>query len=160
VGFEKLQNTLRNLREEITRASGENRTVDSAIDLTVYDLRFRTAMDDDFNTPQAIAVLFDLSRETNALLSLETKFSVRSLRAIDDMFREFGGTVLGLLTEGSVATVSDAKLDADLMQLIIDVRTDVRTQKLWPLSDKIRDGLKKLGIALEDKKDGTGWRRE
>jgi cysteinyl-tRNA synthetase len=45
------------------------------------------------------------------------------------------------------------------MQLLIDVRTDVRAQKLWSLSDKIRDGLKKLSITVEDKKDGTGWRR-
>jgi cysteinyl-tRNA synthetase len=116
-------------------------------------------MDDDFNTPQAIAVLFDLSRETNALLSLDSKFSVESLRAIDDMFRELGGTVLGLVAGESGATPSDVKLEADLMRLLIEVRTDVRMQKLWPLSDKIRDGLKKLGITLEDKKDGTGWRR-
>jgi len=58
-----------------------------------------------------------------------------------------------------VATASDVKLESDLMQLLIEVRTEVRTQKLWSLSDRIRDGLKKLGISLEDKKDGTGWRR-
>ena len=159
VGFEKLQNTLRNLGEEITRASGESRTQDAAIDLPLYASRFRAAMDDDFNTPQAIAVLFDLSRETNALLSLDSKFSVSSLRAIDDVFQEFGGTVLGLLAVESGATAIDVKLEADLMQLLIDVRTDVRAQKLWSLSDKIRDGLKKIGVVLEDKKDGTGWRR-
>jgi cysteinyl-tRNA synthetase len=159
VGFEKLQNTLRNLKEEITRALAENRTQDAAIDLKVYESRFRAAMDDDFNTPQAIAVLFDLSRETNALLGLDNKFSARSLRAINDMFLEFGGTVLGLTNEESTATASDVKLEADLMQLLVDVRTDVRAQKLWSLSDKIRDGLKKLSITLEDKKDGTGWRR-
>ena len=159
VGFEKLQNTIRNLREEIARASGENRSQDAAIDLSLYGSRFRTSMDDDFNTPQAIAVLFDLSRETNALLSLDNKFSVGSLRAIDDMFRELGGTVLGLIGEESGVTASDVRLEADLMQLLIDVRTEVRTQKLWLLSDKIRDGLKKLGITPEDKKEGTGWRR-
>ncbi len=159
MGVEKLQNTLRNLREEIARASGESRNQDAAIDLPVYESRFRAAMDDDFNTPQAIAALFDLSRETNALLSLDNKFSAKSLRAISDMFRELGGTVLGLITGDSSATASDVRLGADLMRLLMEVRTDVRTQKLWSLSDKIRDGLKKLGITLEDKKDGTGWRR-
>ncbi len=159
VGFDKLRNTIRNLREEITRASGGNRTQDAAIDLSVYGSRFRAAMDDDFNTPQAIAVLFDLSRETNALLSLDNRFSVGSLRSIDDMFRELGGTVLGLIGEESGATASDVEQEADLVQLLVEVRTDVRTQKLWSLSDKIRDGLKKLGITLEDKKEGTGWRR-
>jgi cysteinyl-tRNA synthetase len=159
VGFEKLQNTFRNLNEEITKASRENRTEEAAIDLPVYESRFRAAMDDDFNTPQAIAVLFDLSRETNALLSLETKFSIGSLSAIREVFRKFGGTVLGLITGESGVTSTDVQLEADLMKLLIEVRADVRTQKLWSLSDKIRDGLKNFGITLEDKKDGTGWRR-
>lgn len=160
VGLDKLQNTVRNLSEEIARATGENRTQDAAIDLMVYDERFRTAMDDDFNTPQGIAVLFDLSRETNALLSLDNKFSAGSLRAIEDKFREFGGTVLGLVgKESGATTASNVNQEAGLVQLLIDVRTEVRTQKLWALSDKIRDGLKKLAITLEDKKDGTGWKR-
>jgi len=126
VGYEKLQNTLRNLREEIAKASGENRTQEAAIDLHLYDSRFRAAMDDDFNTPQAIAVLFDLSRETNALLGLDTKFSQASLQAIEKLFREYGGSVLGLLSGDSVATASDVKLESDLMQLLIEVRTEVR----------------------------------
>jgi len=104
-------------------------------------------------------VLFDLSRETNALLSLETKFSIGSLSAIREVFRKFGGTVLGLITGESGVTSTDVQLEADLMKLLIEVRADVRTQKLWSLSDKIRDGLKNFGITLEDKKDGTGWRR-
>ena len=161
VGLEKLQNTVRNLREEITKAAAENRTHEAAIDLNVYATRFRAAMDDDFNTPQAIATLFDMARETNALLSLETKSSVKSLQAIDNLFRELAGNVLGIISSDPGATLtSDVKLEADLVQLLIDVRGDVRTQKLWSLSDKIRDGLKKLGITLEDKKDGTGWRRD
>jgi cysteinyl-tRNA synthetase len=45
------------------------------------------------------------------------------------------------------------------MELIIALRQEARTQKLWTLSDKIRDGLSKLGVALEDKKDGTTWKR-
>jgi cysteinyl-tRNA synthetase len=46
-----------------------------------------------------------------------------------------------------------------MMELMLSLRQDVRTQKLWPLSDKIRDGLAKLGIVLEDRKDGTTWKR-
>jgi cysteinyl-tRNA synthetase len=158
-GFEKLQNTLRNLGEEITKATQEKRTNEASIDLQLYDSRFRGAMDDDFNTPQAIAVLFDLSKETNALLNLETKFSAESLQKIDTLFRVLGGTVLGIVSGQPTASTSDIKFEADLMQLIIGVRADVRSQKLWALSDLIRDGLKKLGVTLEDKKDGTVWRR-
>ena len=86
---------------------------------------------------------------------------IKSLQAIDNLFRELAGTVLGIISSDPGAVqASDVKLEANLVQLLIDVRGEVRTQKLWSLSDKIRDGLKKLGITLEDKKDGTGWRRE
>lgn len=159
-GLEKLLNTVRNLREEIVRASAESRAVDAAIDLDVYRSRFLSAMDDDFNAPQAIAALFDLSRETNALLSLDSRFSVGSLGRIEELYQELGGTVLGIVPQQSGSMLAaDVKLEADLVQLLVDLRTEIRTQKLWTLSDKVRDGLKKLGITLEDKKDGTGWRK-
>jgi cysteinyl-tRNA synthetase len=160
VGLEKLLNTLRNLRAEIAKAGSESRTAPAAIDLDSYRSRFLGAMNDDFNSPQAIAVLFDLSREANALLSLETKFSCSSLQKIAELFTEFGGAILGVIPDVCGPVLSaDVKLESDLVQLLVDLRAEGRTQKLWGLSDKIRDGLKKLGIVLEDKKDGTVWRK-
>jgi cysteinyl-tRNA synthetase len=160
VGLEKLLNTLRNLREEISKAASDSRSVEAVVDLREYETRFVGAMNDDFNTPQAIAVLFDLSRETNALLSLENKYTPGSLRRIEEFFTTFGGEVLGIVPPHSgSAMAGDAKLEADLVSLLVDLRAEVRAQKLWPLSDKIRDGLKKLGITIEDKKDGTVWRK-
>jgi len=159
-GLEKLLNTVRNLRAEMAKAKGESRASAAAIDVDSYRSRFLAAMDDDFNTPQAIAVLFDFSREVNALLSLETKFSAASLEAIDNLLKDLGGRILGIVPEGSCSGLeADVKLEADLVQLLVDLRAEVRAQKLWPLSDKIRGGLKKLGIVLEDKKDGTVWRK-
>jgi cysteinyl-tRNA synthetase len=161
VGLEKLLNTVRNVREEQTKAaSSESGRVDAAIDLESYKLRFQSAMDDDFNTPQAIAVLFDLSRETNALLGLDSKPTGSSLKRIAEFFEEFGGNVLGIIPEKSrPAGQSDERLLDGLVQLLIDLRKEARSQKLWSLSDSIRDGLNKLGITVEDKKDGTVWRR-
>ena len=160
VGLEKLLNTLRNLREEISKLSPTPDAADASIDLQQFETRFLGAMNDDFNTPQAIAVLFDLSRETNALLGRGNKCSVESLRRIEQFFMTFGGTVLGVIPSQSGSRLAgDEKLEADLVQFIVNLRTDVRSQKLWSLSDNIRDGLKKLGIAIEDKKDGTVWRK-
>jgi cysteinyl-tRNA synthetase len=160
VGLEKLLNTMRNLREESSKPVADGRTVEAAIDLPQYEARFVDAMNDDFNTPQAIAVLFDLSRETNALLSLESKYTLESLRRIEEFFMTFAGDVLGIIPRHSGSSMAgDAKLEADLVSLLVDLRAEVRAQKLWPLSDKIRDGLKKLGITIEDKKDGTVWRK-
>ncbi|MBI3789166.1 MAG: cysteine--tRNA ligase [Ignavibacteriales bacterium] len=160
VGLEKLLNAIRNLRAEITKAESESRSAEASIDLASYKSRFLAAMDDDFNSPQAIAVLFDLAREVNAMLALETKFSPTSLKNIEQLFSELGGTVLGLIPSGgSTALAADAKIEAELVQLAIDIRKEVRNQKLWAMSDLIRDGLKKIGIVLEDKKDGTVWRK-
>ena len=160
-GYEKLINTVRNLSEEQAKGAVTGQGVaDAAIDLESYKHRFVAAMDDDFNSSQAIAVLFDLARETNALLNLETKESASSLGEILDLFRELGGGVLGILPGGAVVrTASDESLEPQLLQLLVDLRGEVRAQKLWALSDTIRDRLKQLHVTIEDRKDGTIWRK-
>jgi cysteinyl-tRNA synthetase len=159
-GLEKLHNTVRNLREELERpreapAAGAGGSVDTA--------RYRTlaleAMDDDMNTPQAIALLFDLSREVNVLLSIGNA-NPAALRDADTLFRDIGGTILGIIpAEFGPGDPHQAMNEEELVKLLVEVRGDVRTARLWALSDKIRDGLSKLGIVLEDKKGATTWRR-
>ncbi|HEX9829998.1 MAG TPA: cysteine--tRNA ligase, partial [Bacteroidota bacterium] len=159
-GLEKLSNTIRNLRAEIAKAEQEKRATAISIDLESYKKRFLEAMDDDFNTPQAIAVLFELSKEVNAALSLETKFSAQSLQAVEKFVQEYGGGILGIISEKqSAGTTTNANLEADLVNLLIQVRNEARKAKLFAVSDMIRDQLKELGIVLEDKKDETVWKK-
>lgn len=159
-GYEKLLNTIRNLRLELAKAAAESRPGDLPFDLESFRARFLEAMDDDFNTPQAIAVMFELTKEVNQLLNAETRPGADGLRKIDAWFRELGGTVLGLIPDELRSELSpDGQLEAGLIQLLIDVRAEVRKQKLWAISDMIRDGLKRVGIVLEDKKDGTVWKK-
>ena len=182
-GYEKLLNTVRNLRSELARSEVEMRGGVPAsrsarlpenlfggqafrhagvlpFDLTPYSERFTEAMNDDLNTPQAIAVMFDLAKEVNVMLNADTKPGVEALRSVDSWYREYGGAVLGLVPEKlSTDMSSDGKLESGLIQLLINIRAEVRKLKLWNLSDLIRDGLKSIGIALEDKKDGTIWKR-
>jgi cysteinyl-tRNA synthetase len=76
------------------------------------------------------------------------------------MFTELGGAVLGLQFEAMGASAGgNGKTEAGLLDLLVAVRNDVRAQKLWTLSDRIRDGLAKLGFVLEDKREGTVWKR-
>jgi cysteinyl-tRNA synthetase len=160
VGLEKLKNTIRNLRAEIAKAGQESRTSSIAIDLSAYKSRFLEAMNDDFNAPQAIAVLFELSKELNASLSLDKKFSAGSLQSVLRLFQELGGQILGIIPEQEHAAIStDGKLESGLVALLIQVRNEARKQKLFSLSDMIRDGLKKIGVVLEDKKDETVWKK-
>jgi cysteinyl-tRNA synthetase len=158
-GLEKLQSTVARLRAEIAR--GERGGAAALDGLEKFRAEFFEAMDDDFNAPAAIGVLFELTRATNDLLSKPEGASLASLTSIDAFFREAGGDVLGILpADGSAqATAGRESIEPKLMELIIGIRKDIRSQKLWSLSDKIRDELKAAGIVLEDGKEGTHWKR-
>ncbi len=112
---------------------------------------FTEAMDNDFNSAGAIAALFELVKAINT--ARDNGATDGQLKSIQDSFRELAG-VLGLKLEEKQGTG-----DADrFVNLLIEVRSEVRKQKLWALSDQIRDKLKELGVTIEDSKDGTTWR--
>lgn len=155
-GLEKLVNTVRNVRDRLKSANADGSH--AQVELATYKSAFLAAMDDDFNTPQAIAALFDMSREVNQMLAPGAAISRQTLQQIDGLYTELAGTLLGLKL-GADTGSSDRQIVDGLMELIIELRKEVRAQKLYVLSDKIRDSLKALGIVLEDKKESTTWRR-
>lgn len=156
-GLEKLTNTIRNLRE-YTAPSGAGGA--PGLDVKKYEDAFRTAMDDDFNTPQAIAALFDLSRDVNQRLSQGPPLPSANVQSIQQLFEGLGGGILGIVQSDAVVSLAgDGTLETSLLELIVELRNEVRAQKLWRLSDKIRDGLAQAGITLEDKKEGTTWKK-
>jgi cysteinyl-tRNA synthetase len=112
---------------------------------------FMEAMDDDFNTPLALAALFELVKAVNT--ARDQGASNEQLRPAQDVLRELTG-VLGLRLEEKAGSGNTDKF----IELLVQVRSEVRKQKLWPLSDLIRDRLKELGVALEDSKEGTTWK--
>jgi cysteinyl-tRNA synthetase len=154
-GFERLQNTVKVVRQSMSApVSGA-----PAFDATPYRNRIVEALNDDLNTPQAIAVLFDLSKEINGRLAAGG-MSSEGLAAADELFRTLGGSVLGIIPERMAAQSEAGGGDeAKIMQLLIDLRNEARASKNFQVSDRIRDGLKSIGIVLEDRKDGTGWKR-
>jgi len=158
-GYEKMLNTIRNLRTEIQKAESEQRKDGEGFDLSSYKKNFIEAMYDDFNAPLAVGVLFDLSRETNQKLNSEKRLNLDTLQQIDLLFSELGGKILGIIPEKLSSATSDAKMEFNLIELFLSIRTEVRKQKLWALSDLIRDGLKSIGFLVEDKKEGTSWRK-
>jgi cysteinyl-tRNA synthetase len=113
--------------------------------------RFRAAMDDDFNTPEAIAVLFELASEAN-------RGDVAAARTL----RSLGG-VLGLLQRDTVyfmrAGVPGDGMSETEIEALIAARQTARKDKNFAESDRIRDALVAAGIALEDGPGGTTWRR-
>ena len=119
---------------------------------TDYARRFRAAMDDDFNTVEAVAVLFELAGEANKSRSAELAGWLKTL-----------GGVLGLLQRDPVDFLQGGSLEgeisADEVEQLIAARKAARAGKDWAESDRIRDELIARGIVLEDGAGGTTWRR-
>jgi len=126
-------------------ATGEDGTAAAAM---AARARFESAMDDDLNTPQALAVLFDLAREVN-----RARDAGRVFAAAQGMLRELAG-VLGLTLAAQEAKAQEA---APFVDLLLTVRSELRAAKQWALADRVRDGLAALGVELKDGPEGTTW---
>jgi len=122
---------------------------DNIVDGEPFKNRFIEAMDDDFNTAQAVAALFDLAKEINK--GQKAKMQVSKAQK---MLTEFAG-VLGLTLKEEESISLDA---IPLIELLIETRKGLRTAKQWELADNVRNGLLALGITLEDKPSGTTWK--
>jgi cysteinyl-tRNA synthetase len=117
---------------------------------------FMKAMDDDFNTASAIAAIFELVRAINT--ARDAGVSGPFYDASQRTLRELTG-VLGITLGGSPAESGSNNVAAKpFIELLINVRADLRSAKQWALADKVRDSLKELGVTLEDSADGTTWR--
>jgi cysteinyl-tRNA synthetase len=139
--------------------------------ITGYVQSFFAAMDDDFNTPVALAVLFDLARDINRLQATDAAHAA----VLGGTLRELGG-VLGILQRdatdylkgrladasggASVTGVSQALYSEELIEKLIAQRIAARQAKNFVESDRIRDELKARGVILEDGAGRTTWRRE
>jgi cysteinyl-tRNA synthetase len=170
---------LKDANAALTRLYTALRDVKSVVDTVVeevYKTRFEQAMDDDFNTPVAVAVLFDLARELNKANENNPEKAVELASSL-----KFLGGLLGILQADPDAflkqvvspalfenphiiyspTVTAESIPAQRIEQQIHARLDAKKAKDWALADQIRDELKGQGVILEDKPDGTtSWRRE
>jgi cysteinyl-tRNA synthetase len=159
-GVERLHNTVRALRARAQQAIPSGTADLSYItDLDAHHDVFREAMDDDFNTPRAIASLFDLSKEVNALLASGQPISRGTLAAIDGFYRELGGRVLGIIPDNLTQEIG-SELVEGLMNIILGIRQQYRQLRDWEQADVLREQLSELGIVVEDRPEGPTWRVE
>ncbi len=140
--------------ERFHHALRSNGNTGEPLDASPFAKRFHAAMDNDLNTPQAIASLFDLAREINR--SHEAGMDVR---AAQESLSQLGG-VLGLTFQERDSTGGDLLSAQPFIELLLETRAELRKNRQFELADKIRDGLAGQGIVLEDTARGTEWQRQ
>lgn len=155
-GLDRMYKCLENI-EHLGKSSGEARTSGSEETrlkerLLELKAKYAEAMDDDLNTADAIASMFEMVKEINTFTSSTVEVSKEMLCFCQDLLKELGG-VLGILTKEK-----DKNIDSEIEEFI-ERRQQARKEKNWKLADEMRDRLKDMGIALEDTPQGVKWKK-
>ena len=144
---------------EVSDNTGNNSTNEFKEKVNELDKKFMEAMDEDMNTPQALAVIFDQIKETKKFsVNISNGEEAEALNYSYNSLRKKLEEVLGIelvLEEENKNFKNNDKLTGNLIELLIKLRADARKEKNFKLSDEIRDNLKELGIEIQDNKDGT-----
>ncbi len=148
-GYERLMDAIERLSN--IQASGPESDLS---EWTQWEASCYAALDDDFNSPILIAHLFEAVRKINALSDQKLEISRPAFELLTNAMRVFAFEILGL--EKPEAVRSDTSTEG-LMSLLIELRLSARSDRDWATSDRIRDRLLELGIALKDTKEGTEW---
>ena len=157
-GYERLIGTVRLVRERLAGTGVEEDADGGFLQLIEeHKERFLAAIDDDLNTPQALAALFDLNRAVNVLLNSGEPVGTGTLETIDQVYRTLGGDILGLIPD-TLPQEAGVGLDNALMSVLIDLRAEARKARDWATADAIRDRLAEIDVVIEDRPEGTTWR--
>lgn len=140
------ERALERLKNAVRPASAAS--VGSTIDASPAKAQFVEAMDDDFNTPRALAAMFDLAREIN-----RGKDEGADVLGAQGTLRELSG-VLGI----SLDETAETSGAGPFVQMLVNVRTELRAARQFDIADSIRDRLSELGVTIEDTPEGTEWR--
>ncbi len=158
-GLERLKNSVRLAQESLARVlpEEESQLEDGLIKASKEARRtFEEAMDDDFNSAQAYASLFELAKEINTYLN-QVSIKPYALTEASNTLIELA-KVLGFNLETEMTgTSEDSGTLPQIMELILEIRANARQNKDWVTADLIRDRIKEIGIVIEDTPDGARW---
>jgi cysteinyl-tRNA synthetase len=154
-GFEKLQETYRRL---LDAPQGNSQLVTADFESRIVD-----ALNDDFNTPVAVSVIFDFVKALNGALDRDGTDSGSKTAALN-FLETYAGQVLGIL-KSQEELLSGKRADNpetldEVMQVVLELRKEARANRDFTMSDKIRDLLQQRGIEVKDTKEGAVWSRK
>lgn len=150
----------------LARLMAANRQLDrikpsatSSVRVDLLKEKVYEALNDDLNSPVAIAVLFDWVRQINLLAEGKETINESDLHELKSFFRTVIFDILGLIDEHTSGS-KHAELTAKLVEMLLSMRMEAKQRKDFATSDRIRDELAKLGVIVRDRKDGFDWELE
>ncbi len=159
-GFKRLIEATKAVSNLSTNESALNTDLNKEIDQIIDSIY--SEMNDDFNSPKALAAVFDLVTRINSFKDGHTnvnQLSKDTLSRLQSEIKIWVHEIFGLKNEDATTSGEGSKLNG-VMQLLIDLRAQARAKKDFSTSDKIRDGLASVKIQLKDSKEGTSWSNE
>jgi cysteinyl-tRNA synthetase len=159
-GFRRIEQAVLDVRARVRRARGEQdgkqtRVMKSASKLTQQVMRaFQEAMENDFNTREAIAAVFDFVRETNAFLEREDDLAIPTLHELHNTYSE----LLGVLGISVGEEPGSSELVTGLIEYLLELREAARARRDFQAADAIRDRLASMGVEVMDSAKGPSWK--
>jgi cysteinyl-tRNA synthetase len=158
-GLKKIQNFMVRIQKALD--SAEETSDRSILPVKKFEDNFQTAMNEDFNTPQALAATFDTINEVNKILDdKKNQPSKSELQQFKDVLTKTLGGVLGLISLDQAEGDASGEDFDHVMDVLLDVRSDLRKEKKFQIADKIRDELNSIGITIKDTPEGASWEKE
>jgi cysteine--tRNA ligase len=154
--LERIENTLKRIKDIDSEARGENNCEELLITKNEIEQKFIEAMDDDFNTAQALGYVFELIKAVNKALD-DGEVSKKGLEILNEVFDYLNILIQEVLGVKLKLKAEVNNISAELIEFILELRKNARDEKNWALSDKIRDRLLDMGIKIKDGKDKTTW---
>ena len=152
-GYKRLMDSVKTLEKLTFSAS-------SSFDISIYRNRIFEALDDDFNTPIAIAVLFDLVKVINSVANKTENISENDLKALKQLYYAVIFEILGLTNEMGLENQGDDVLVDGVMATILEMRKALKQKKDFELADLVRNKLSELNVVIKDTREGTEWTYE
>jgi len=156
-GYEKILNLAEKIEREINLNTRSD--VIPELDVKRYYSDFEKVMNDDFNSPQAVAVIFDFIRASNKIIAENNNIDSTFYHSLKKFLKDTAENVLGIIYFDDMKELTNNNLENELIKLLIDLRELSKKDKNFILADKIRDDLNKMGIVLQDGKAGTTFKK-
>ncbi|MEJ2543208.1 MAG: cysteine--tRNA ligase [Calditrichaceae bacterium] len=161
--LEAAQKGLQKFQQGFVRVLSTDATTDGRDEafeklITAYETKFNQGMSDDFNTSRAIAALFDFIKDINNWLDKNSNPSKETLAWVRNILEKTAGNVLGILPDDyDHLLVKNSGNISEIMDIILDIRTQLRKNKNFELADELRQKLAELKIEIKDTPQGPTW---